>query len=75
MAGISTPSLAAAVSKAGGLESTGVGATDAVDARPMIEELRGHDSLADNSRELGSERPDLGALVKSCPSKSLQLRQ
>lgn len=41
MAGVSTPALAAAVSEAGALGSIGVGATDAVGARAMIEELGG----------------------------------
>jgi nitronate monooxygenase len=41
MAGTSTPAMAAAVSNAGGLGSIGVGATDAADARKMIESLKG----------------------------------
>lgn len=40
MAGVATPSLAAAVSEAGALGSIGVGATDAAGARAMIEEVR-----------------------------------
>ena len=40
MAGVSTPRLAAEVSKAGGLGSIGVGATDADGARRMITELQ-----------------------------------
>lgn len=40
MAGVSTPALAAAVSNAGALGSIGVGATDAANARLMIEETR-----------------------------------
>ena len=40
MAGVSTPALAAAVSNAGGLGSIGVGASDAADARAMIEATR-----------------------------------
>jgi nitronate monooxygenase len=40
MAGVSTPELASEVSNAGGLGSIGVGATDAVGARVMIDELR-----------------------------------
>ncbi|MDL2192677.1 nitronate monooxygenase [Cobetia sp. LC6] len=40
MAGVSTPHLAAEVSKAGGLGSIGVGATNADGARRMITELR-----------------------------------
>ena len=40
MAGVSTPTLAAAVSNAGGLGSIGVGATNADGARAMIEETR-----------------------------------
>jgi nitronate monooxygenase len=39
MAGVATPTLAAAVSNAGALGSIGVGATDAAGARQMIEEL------------------------------------
>ena len=46
MAGVSTPSLAAAVSNAGGLGSLGVGATNAVGARRMIRETR---ALTDKS--------------------------
>ena len=48
MAGVSTPSLAAAVSNAGGLGSTGVGATDAAGARAMIEETQGRTGRAFN---------------------------
>lgn len=48
MAGISTPLLAASVSEAGGLGSIGVGATDAADARAMIQELRSHTARAFN---------------------------
>lgn len=48
MAGVSTPLLAAEVSEAGGLGSIGVGATDAVGARSMIEELRGRTGCAFN---------------------------
>ena len=40
MAGVSTPTLAAAVSNAGGLGSIGVGATDAKGAGAMIAETR-----------------------------------
>lgn len=40
MAGVSTPTLAATVSNAGGLGSIGVGATNANGARAMIEETR-----------------------------------
>jgi nitronate monooxygenase len=40
MAGVSTPSLAAAVSNSGALGSIGVGAVDAAGARAMIGELR-----------------------------------
>lgn len=40
MAGVSTPALAAEVSNAGGIGSLGIGATDAVGARRMIEEVR-----------------------------------
>ncbi len=40
MAGVSTPALAAEVSNAGALGSIGVGATDAIGARKMIEEVR-----------------------------------
>jgi len=48
MAGVSTPALAAAVSNAGGLGSIGVGATDAADARTMIDELRSRTDAAFN---------------------------
>ncbi|MCJ8159089.1 nitronate monooxygenase family protein [Sphingomonas sp. LaA6.9] len=40
MAGVSSPAMAAAVSKAGALGSIGVGATDAAGARAMIAEVR-----------------------------------
>jgi nitronate monooxygenase len=40
MAGVSTPTMAAAVSNAGGLGSIGVGATDAAGARGMIESVK-----------------------------------
>lgn len=40
MAGVSSPAMAAAVSRAGALGSLGVGATDAEGARRMIEETR-----------------------------------
>lgn len=40
MAGVSTPELAGAVSNAGGLGSIGVGATDAIGARTLIEATR-----------------------------------
>src|SRR5262249_42653166 len=40
MAGVSTPEMAAAVSKAGALRSIGVGAANAAPARPMIAALR-----------------------------------
>lgn len=40
MAGVSTPAMAAAVSKAGGLGSLGVGATNAEGARKMIRDTR-----------------------------------
>ena len=40
MAGVSTPRLAAVVSRCGGLGSIGVGATDADGARAMIDEVR-----------------------------------
>jgi nitronate monooxygenase len=40
MAGVSTPSLAAAVSNAGGLGSIGIGASSAAAAQKMIEETR-----------------------------------
>lgn len=40
MAGVSTPAMAAAVSRAGGLGSLGIGAANVDDARRMIEETR-----------------------------------
>lgn len=48
MAGVATPSLAAAVSEAGALGSIGVGATDAAGARTMIEEVRSRTTHAFN---------------------------
>jgi len=48
MAGVSTPRLAAEVSNAGGLGSIGVGATDAIGARAMIEETRARTQRAFN---------------------------
>ena len=57
MAGVSTPLLAACVSNAGGLGSIGVGATDAVGARTMIEELRGRTDRAFNVNVFVHDRP------------------
>ncbi len=48
MAGVSTPSLAAAVCEVGGLGSIGVVSSDAAAARAMIEELRGRTRRAFN---------------------------
>lgn len=48
MAGVSTSTLAAAVSNAGGLGSIGVGATDAAGAREMIEAIRARTNCAFN---------------------------
>jgi len=48
MAGVATPSLAAAVSEAGALGSIAVGATDAAGARGMIEEVRSRTTRAFN---------------------------
>lgn len=48
MAGVSTPALAATVSQAGALGSIGVGATDALGARAMIEQVREHTYRAFN---------------------------
>lgn len=48
MAGMSTPALAAAVSNAGGLGSIGVGATDAVGARSLIDDVRARTARAFN---------------------------
>jgi nitronate monooxygenase len=48
MAGVSTPALAAAVSNAGGLGSLGIGASDAADARSMIEATRAQTDRAFN---------------------------
>ncbi len=48
MAGVSTPTLAAAVSNAGGLGSLGLGATDAAGARAMIGALRARTDRAFN---------------------------
>lgn len=48
MAGVSTPSLAAAVSNTGGLGSIGVGATNALGARDMIQALRASTNAAFN---------------------------
>ena len=48
MAGVSTPTLAAAVSNSGGLGSIGVGATDAAGARSMIEATRARTDRAFN---------------------------
>tara|TARA_R110000782_G_scaffold143395_1_gene236120 strand:+ start:36643 stop:37722 length:1080 start_codon:yes stop_codon:yes gene_type:complete len=48
MAGVSTPSLAASVSEAGGLGSIAVGASDAAVARAMIQELRDRTERAFN---------------------------
>jgi nitronate monooxygenase len=48
MAGVSTPSLAAAVSDAGGLGSIGIGASGVTDARAMIYAVREQTSCAFN---------------------------
>jgi len=48
MAGVSTPALAAAVSNEGALGSIGVGTTDAVGARAMIEEVKARTDRAFN---------------------------
>ncbi|WP_375287830.1 NAD(P)H-dependent flavin oxidoreductase [Sphingomonas sp.] len=48
MAGVSTPSLAAAVSNAGGLGSIGIGASGVTDARAMINAVRVQTSRAFN---------------------------
>jgi nitronate monooxygenase len=48
MAGVSTPEMAAAVSKAGALGSVGVGATDAAGARQMIARFRERSSRSLN---------------------------
>ncbi len=48
MAGVSTPTMAAAVSNAGGLGSVGVGATDAAGARTMIEAVKARTDRAFN---------------------------
>ncbi len=49
MAGVSTPTLAATMSDAGGLGSIGVGATDASGAREMIEETRARIDRSDGA--------------------------
>ena len=49
MAGVSTPTLAAAVSNAGGLGSIGVGAADADGARAMIQKTRGQIDRVDGA--------------------------
>jgi nitronate monooxygenase len=48
MAGVSSPSLAAAVSNAGALGSIGVGATDAAGARRMMADFRGRSNRSLN---------------------------
>ena len=48
MAGVSTPEMAAAVSNAGALGSIAVGATDAANARRMIEDVRARTDRAFN---------------------------
>lgn len=60
MAGVSTPSLAAAVSNAGALGSIAVGATDAAGARAMIEETRARTDRAFNVNLFvhGPAKPD-----------------
>lgn len=60
MAGVSTPTLAAAVSNEGGLGSIGVGATDAAGARAMIEEVRARTDRAFNVNLFvhGEAKPD-----------------
>jgi nitronate monooxygenase len=60
MAGVSTPTLAAAVSNAGALGALGVGATDAAGARAMIAEVRAATVRPFNVNVFvhGSARPD-----------------
>ena len=60
MAGVSTPTLAAAVSNAGALGSIAVGATDAAGARAMIEETRARTERAFNVNLFvhGAAKPD-----------------
>jgi nitronate monooxygenase len=50
MAGTSTPSLAAAVSNAGGLGSLGLGSVDAVKGRAIIEATAGLTNRASTTR-------------------------
>ena len=57
MAGGSTPSLAAAVSNAGGLGSIGIGATDAMGAQAMMDELRSQTERAFNVNLFVHEPP------------------
>lgn len=57
MAGVSTPALAAEVSNAGGIGSLGVGATDAVGARKMIDETRARTEGAFNVNVFVHEAP------------------
>jgi len=66
MAGVATPSLAAAVSEAGALGSIGVGATDAAGARSMIEEVRSRTTRAFNVNVF------VHASAKADPSREAQ---
>ena len=62
MAGVSTPLLAASVSEAGALGSIGVGATDAVGARAMIEEVRGRTDRPFNVNLFVHARPKVDSV-------------
>lgn len=62
MAGVSTPLLAASVSEAGALGSIGVGATDAVGARAMIEEMRGRTDRPFNVNLFVHARPKVDSV-------------
>ncbi len=60
MVGVSTPTLAAAVSNAGGLGSIGVGATDAAGARSMIQATRARTNRAFNVNLFVHATPRVG---------------
>ena len=72
MAGVSTPELAAAVSNAGALGSIGVGATDAVGAQRMIDEVRARTCRAFNINVFVHPKPTPDAVREAAWLQALK---
>ena len=72
MAGVSTPSLAAAVSQAGGLGSIGIGASGVTDARAMIDAVRAQTSRAFNVNVFVHATPQSDAEREACWLEALE---